>query len=152
MSDWFNDGPGFDFADMARLQSLANQGKITGQQKQILDELVRQKKDRERERKEREKQKAEERAHQASLPDCPFCGNKLPRANVSLCGHCRSGLFWHRDIPFQSQSAATAYEAAEYECEQQQIRNAAQREREIQHDARREAQRQEALRHAEQQA
>jgi hypothetical protein len=100
MSDFFNDGPGVDFADIARLQSLANQGKITAQQKQILDALVQQKKERER---------------RASLPDCPFCGHKLPKPNVSICGQCRSTLHWNRCTPFQSQSDANAHEREKQE-------------------------------------
>jgi len=43
MSDWFQDGPGFDSADLHRLISLQQQAKAVDQQKKILEALNNQK-------------------------------------------------------------------------------------------------------------
>lgn len=117
--NWMFDGEGIEFSDLTRLQSLASQGKITAQQKKLLDEIVRQRKDRDKEREHRERQRLDEIAVRASLPDCPFCGHKLPKANVILCGQCRSKLYWlspefgFGPKPFRSREEAEAHRAAE---------------------------------------
>lgn len=85
----------FESEDLYRLHSLRNQGKLSKQQEKILEELQRQ-----RRRQE----------EQDDLPDCPFCGNKMPKRNVSVCGHCRNTVFWHAGKVFSTRAAAEGYE------------------------------------------
>ena len=40
-----------------------------------------------------------ERRRIAALPDCPYCGQKLPKKDISLCGHCRNSVAWVGHIP-----------------------------------------------------
>lgn len=44
-------------------------------------------------------EQAAERKRIAALPDCPHCGNKLPKVGVKVCGSCRYEVAWVGTIP-----------------------------------------------------
>ena len=52
-----------------------------------------------------EKQQKEQQrkaARHAALPDCPYCGNKLAKVGVKLCGQCREKVAWVGEVPCEN--------------------------------------------------
>ena len=51
-------------------------------------------------------QGARERRRVGRLPDCPYCGHKIPKAGVKLCGQCRYEIAWVRGVPCENNPQA----------------------------------------------
>ena len=51
-------------------------------------------------------QGAIERMRVGRLPDCPYCGHKIPKAGVKLCGQCRYEIAWVRGVPCENNPQA----------------------------------------------
>ena len=45
------------------------------------------------------REQAAERERIAALPDCPYCGGKIPKVGVSVCTHCSKELVWIGHVP-----------------------------------------------------
>ena len=45
---------------------------------------------------------------QRSLPDCPHCGNKIPKRGVDLCGSCRREVAWVQGVVCKNTRTAIA--------------------------------------------
>lgn len=69
---------------------------------------------------EEEQRKA---ARHAKLPDCPYCGNKLAKVGVKLCGQCREKVAWVGEVPCEPcQEEATRVKIRREEARRQRER------------------------------
>ncbi|MDA7923113.1 hypothetical protein N9B50_01395 [bacterium] len=48
----------------------------------------------------------EQQRREAALPDCPYCGNKLAKVGVKLCGQCREKIAWVEHLPCEPNQAS----------------------------------------------
>ncbi|MDB4370672.1 hypothetical protein N9Z44_01075 [Mariniblastus sp.] len=75
-----------------------------------------------------QKEQQRQRVRNAALPDCPYCGTKIPKTGVKICGQCRSELAWVGKIPCEPGHRVAL--------EKKIKREEAEKQKRLQHEAR----------------